>query len=56
VHVIGHQMPFQDLAVPLPRQFVEQLPQMLPELLIQRPTSAFRDKHYVIVALPSGVT
>jgi hypothetical protein len=42
MHVIGHHVPFEDLALLLLRQFVEHLPEVFLQLPVQRLSAALR--------------
>jgi hypothetical protein len=55
VHVIGHHVPFEDLALLLLRQFVKHLPEVLLQLPVQRLSAALRYEDYVVFALPLRV-
>ena len=52
VHVIGHQMAFFDPAFLLLRQLAEHLPQMPPQLRIQRLPAALGNEDDMVFALP----
>ena len=52
VNVIGHQLPFFDLAFLLRRQLAEHLAKVLSHLRVQRSPSAFRDGNDVEFAVP----
>ncbi len=53
--MIRHQVPLDDLAFLLLRQFPEDPSKLPPNLAIQRPPAAFRDKHHMIFAFPTCV-
>ena len=53
--VIGHDMPLDNLTLFLARQRMEDRSQLPSHLAIQLPSPSFRDKNYVILALPAGM-
>src|SRR5574338_469211 len=55
VHVVGHQVPFHDLALLLRCKLAKYLPEVLAQLPVQGPTAALRDKDHVIFAVPCRV-
>src|SRR5205823_13212692 len=52
VHMIRHQMPFLDSTLLLLCQPPEDLPQIPPQFFVQRLSTALRDEHHMIFALP----
>jgi hypothetical protein len=56
VHVVRHQVAFQNPALLLLGQTPKDLSQMLPKTFIQHSATTFGDKGYVIFALPYRVT
>ena len=52
VHMIWHQVPFQNLALLLPSQRVENLPQMTARLPEDGFAPPLGHKHHVVVAVP----
>ena len=55
VHVVGHQVPFQNPALLLLRQLPEYLPKVRPQLLVDDLPPTFRNEDDVILTLPFGV-
>jgi hypothetical protein len=55
VNMVGHQMPFLDLALAAPRQFVEHVAKALLDDPENRLLSVFRDENHMIFALPCGM-
>jgi hypothetical protein len=56
MHMVWHQVAFKHPALFLIGQTLKQFSQMLPKTFIQHAPSTFRNKGYVIFALPYGVT
>src|SRR5256714_12586216 len=55
MHMIRHQVAFQDAAFLLPRQFMEDRPQSFPNGAVQGLPTPLGHKHYVILAIPPGM-
>jgi hypothetical protein len=55
VNMVGHQMPLLDPARRLHRQSAEDLPEMLPELAVQRLSAALGNAYHMIFAVPLAV-
>ena len=55
VDMIGHQVPFLDSTLLLPRQLVEHLPQVPAQLSVERLAAIFRNEHNMVFAPPFGV-
>jgi hypothetical protein len=55
VHVIGHHMPFHDLALLLTGDLVEDPAELLPDPSKQCPPPSFEYEHHLILAIPSGM-
>ena len=56
VHMIRHQMPFLDPAFLLLRQLLEHLPEVSPQLAVQRFPATLGNENYVVLALTLRVT
>jgi hypothetical protein len=56
MHVVRAQMTFQDLTLPLFGQFVKHLPEVATNLSVEHFSTALRDEHNVLLALPSRMT
>ena len=55
VNMVGQQVPFLNLALPLSREPSEDLSQMLPQRPVEHLLAVLRDKDDVIFTLPFGV-
>ena len=55
VHVVWHQMPFENWAFLLPRQTMENWPQLTAGLPKDHFPPTFRHEHHVILAVPFGM-
>jgi hypothetical protein len=56
MHVIRHQMPLFDATLLLLRQAAEDVPEMPPQLMVERFPTILRDKDDMILAVPLGMT
>lgn len=55
MHVVRHQVPFQQRHALLPAQVAQDLAQLPPQLPVQHATPVFWYDHHVILALPPDV-
>jgi hypothetical protein len=55
VHVVRHQVPFQNLTLFLLRQRMENRTQLAADLAENHLPPAFGDEHHVILAVPFGM-
>ena len=55
MHMIGHQVPFYDLAILLPRELAQHLSEMLSYRSKYRFLAPLRYEHYVIFTVPARV-
>src|SRR6266478_404876 len=55
VHVIRHQVPLFNPTFLLRSQRPEDLPEMPPQLMVERFPTILRDKHHMILAVPRGM-
>src|SRR5215475_9218587 len=55
VHVIRHQVPLFNPTFLLRGQRPEDLPEMPPQLMVERFPTILRDKHHMILAVPRGM-